>query len=122
MGWATHARSQSRFHEIFSCPFVHFVVQKEFLMLPADALQKKNAAGDFFRVQFPKIGSLCPRTRGSSGVGGKQKSQPGRLRYFLNLHPETLLGLLYLFLETAPFFHPASFATKKQVLYYYSYF
>jgi hypothetical protein len=47
MGWATHARSQSRFHEIFSCPFVHFVVQKEFLMLPADALQKKTLLAIF---------------------------------------------------------------------------
>ncbi len=47
MGWATHARSQSRFYEIFSCPFVHFVVQKEFLMLPADALQKKTLLAIF---------------------------------------------------------------------------
>jgi hypothetical protein len=27
----TYSRKQSHFHEIFSCPFGHFVVKREFL-------------------------------------------------------------------------------------------
>jgi hypothetical protein len=30
----TYSRKKSHFHEIFSCPFGHFVVQKEFLAYP----------------------------------------------------------------------------------------
>ena len=44
-GITTYSRSQCLFHEIFSCPFVHFVVQKKISVFSfADALPERLLA------------------------------------------------------------------------------
>jgi hypothetical protein len=42
MGSTTHSYRQGYFHEIFSCPFGHFVVQKEFLAYLTDVLRLRE--------------------------------------------------------------------------------
>ncbi len=73
MGSMTHSSSQSLFHEIFSCRFVLFVVQKKFLGYQ-DVLRHLLQEFDFiqFDFVFGKFQAEFYRLEGLAKIVGQQ--------------------------------------------------